>query len=81
MQNILCIYDHLNKVKINFTLELYCDLLPQNRFLDEQNVAARLLDLFHDVKNILAFLSQYTVHLCIVWYNDLQQENQQNFYW
>ena len=37
--------------------------VPENGFLYKKDVAAGFLHLFDDVENVLAFITQYTVHL------------------
>lgn len=41
-------------------------MLPEDGLLDEQDVAARLLDLFDQVEDVGTLLAQHTVHLGIV---------------
>lgn len=45
---------------------LLCACIPEDGFLDEQHVAASLLNLFHQVQDVSALLSQHTVHLGVV---------------
>ena len=44
-----------------------CFLLsPEDRLLDEEDIAARLLDLLADVEDVLSLFSEDTVHLGVV---------------
>jgi len=40
--------------------------VPKDGFLNEQNVAAGLLDLLDNVEYVLPFVTQHAVHLCVV---------------
>lgn len=50
---------------------VYFLLLPEDRFLDEQDVAAGFLNLFDQVEDVSSLLAEHTVHLCIIRHHDL----------
>jgi hypothetical protein len=40
--------------------------MPEYRLLYQQHIAARFLDLLHDVQDVRPLFLQHTVHSCIV---------------
>ena len=49
------------------------ECIPQDGFLDEEDVAACLLDLLHDVEDVGPLFLEDTVHSGVVGYNNLQE--------
>ena len=53
------------------SMRVWAGCIPEDGLLDEQDVAARLLDLLHQVEDVGPLLPQDPVHLGVVRHHDL----------